>query len=218
MTLRLKPPQSAVFECDQRFRVLVAGRRFGKTYLALVELCKAASVRGHLAWYVGPTYKQAKRIAWKPLKEMTRPFWATKPNETDLRIDLVWGGTICVRGADNYDSLRGDGLDFLVLDEYASIAREAWDAVLRPALADRQGRALFIGTPRGFNHFHELFEGAEARPDWEAFQFTTAEGGNVPAEELVSAAHYLDERTYRQEFEASFVNLGIGRVYYSFER
>jgi hypothetical protein len=114
--------------------------------------------------------------------------------------------------------LRGDGLDFLVLDEYASIAREAWDAVLRPALADRQGRALFIGTPRGFNHFHELFEGAEARPDWEAFQFTTAEGGNVPAEELVSAAHYLDERTYRQEFEASFVNLGIGRVYYSFER
>jgi hypothetical protein len=218
MTLRLKPPQSAVFECDQRFRVLVAGRRFGKTYLALVELCKAASVRGHLAWYVGPTYEQAKRIAWKPLKEMTRPFWATKPNETDLRIDLVWGGTICVRGADNYDSLRGDGLDFLVLDEYASIAREAWDAVLRPALADRQGRALFIGTPRGFNHFHELFEGAEARPDWEAFQFTTAEGGNVPAEELVSAAHYLDERTYRQEFEASFVNLGIGRVYYSFER
>jgi Terminase large subunit, T4likevirus-type, N-terminal len=218
MKILLKDPQWTVFSCDQRFRVLVAGRRFGKTYLALVELCQAASVRGRLAWYVGPTYKQAKRIAWKPLKEMTRPYWAAKPNETDLRIELVWGGTICLRGADNYDSLRGDGLDFLVLDEYASIAREAWDAVLRPALADKLGRALFIGTPRGFNHFHELFESAEARPDWKAFQFTTAEGGNVPAQELESASHYLDERTYRQEFEASFENLGIGRAYYAFDR
>ena len=126
MKILLKEPQGAVFHCDQRFRVLVAGRRFGKTYLALVELCRAASVRGHLAWYVGPTNKQAKRIVWKALKEMTRSHWAVKPNETDLRIETVWGGTICVRGADNYDSLRGDGLDFLVLDEYASIAPEAW--------------------------------------------------------------------------------------------
>jgi hypothetical protein len=102
-------------------------------------------------WYVAPTYKQGKRIAWKPLKDLTRPYWAARPNETDLRIELISGGTICLRGADNYDSLRGDGLDFLVLDEYASIAREAWTEVLRPALADRQGRALFIGTPRGFS-------------------------------------------------------------------
>src|SRR5579862_7969475 len=172
MIVRLKPPQSAVFACDQRFRVLVAGRRFGKTYLALVELCKAASVRGCLAWYVGPSITQSKRIAWKSLKDMTRPFWATKPNETDLRIELIWGSTICVRGADNYDALRGDGLDFLVLDEFASMAPEAWTEVLRPALADRRGRALFIGTPQGFNHFHDLVDGAEALPDWEVFQFT----------------------------------------------
>jgi phage terminase large subunit len=95
-----------------------------------------------------PTYKQAKRIAWKPLKLMTRPYWASQPNETDLRIYLITGGTICLRGADSYDSLRGDGLDFLVLDEFASIAREAWPEVLRPALADRRGKALFIGTPQ----------------------------------------------------------------------
>jgi hypothetical protein len=119
--IRLKPPQWTVFNNPARFRILVAGRRFGKTYLALVELCRAAWKSGRLAWYVGPTYKQGKRIAWKPLKEMTRPYWASKPNETDLRIELVTGGTICVRGADNYDSLRGDGLDFLILDEYASI-------------------------------------------------------------------------------------------------
>jgi terminase large subunit-like protein len=218
MKILLKEPQWTVFGCDQRFRVLVAGRRFGKTYLALVELCQAASVRGCLAWYVAPTYKQAKRIAWKTLKQMTKGYWASKPNETDLRIELVWGGTICLRGADNYDSLRGDGLDFLVLDEYASIAREAWTEVLRPALADKQGKALFIGTPHGRNHFFELYEAALDQPQWARFQFTTAQGGNVTVKELESATHELDERTYRQEFQASFESLGVGMVYYAFDR
>src|SRR5260370_20490121 len=156
--IHLKGPQWTVFCCDQRFRVLVAGRRFGKTFLALVELCQAAWGVGKLVWYVAPTYKQAKRVAWKALKQMTRPYWASRPNETDLRIELVSGGTICLRGADNYDSLRGDGLDFLILDEDASIAREAWTQGLRPAFAHRQGRALFIRTPRRLNHFHELVE------------------------------------------------------------
>jgi len=216
--IRLKPPQWAVFGCDARFRILVAGRRFGKTYLAMVELCRAAWGPGRLAWYVAPTYKQAKRIVWKPLKQMTRPYWASKPNETDLRIELVSGGTICLRGADNYDSLRGDGLDFLILDEYASIAQEAWTEVLRPALADRQGRALFIGTPRGYNHFYDLYQGVQGQPQWTTFQFTTEQGGNVPKQELESATHELDERTYRQEFQASFENLTSGTVYYAFER
>jgi hypothetical protein len=206
--IQLKPPQWTVFNSDARFRALVAGRRFGKTYLSQVELCRAAWGKGRLAWYVGPTYKQAKRIVWKPLKEMTWPYWASQPNETDLRIELITGGTISVRGADNYDSLRGDGLDFLVLDEYASIAREAWLEVLRPALADRQGKALFIGTPRGYNHFYELYQAAQNQPNWATFQFTTEEGGNVPKEEIQSATHELDERTFRQEFQASFENLG----------
>jgi hypothetical protein len=109
--------------------------------------------------------------------------------------------------ADNYGSLRGDGLDFLVLDEYASIAKEAWTEVLRPALADRQGEALFIGTPQGFNHFHELYEGAEGRPDSKAFQFTTAEGGNVSPEEIESATmistNGLFTRSSSQPFKTS---------------
>jgi hypothetical protein len=218
MKVLLKPPQWTVFSCDQRFRVLVAGRRFGKTYLAMVELCQAAWKRGHMVWYVCPSYRQAKSILWKSLKEMTREYWAKKPSETELRIELVSGGIICLKGADNYDSLRGDGLDFLVLDEYASIAPEAFTEVLRPALADRQGKALFIGTPQGFNHFHELVENAEGRSDWKTFQFTTAEGGNVSPEELESATHDLDERTYRQEFLASFENLGVGRAYFAFDR
>ena len=218
MNVDLRWAQGQVFCSDKRFRVLVAGRRFGKTYLALVELCQGAWGPGRLAWYVAPTYKQAKRIAWKPLKELTRSYWAGRPNETDLSIQLINGGTIALRGADNYDSLRGDGLDFLVLDEYATMAREAWSEVLRPALSDKQGRALFIGTPQGFNHLYDLFEQAQTNISWGAFQFTTEQGGNVPVEELESAARELDERTYRQEFQASFENVGSGMVYFGFDR
>ncbi len=216
--ITLKGPQWTVFNDDARFRVLVAGRRFGKTYLALVELCKAAWSPGRLAWYVAPTCKQAKRIAWRPLKEMTRPYWRSKPNETDLRIDLTTGGSICLRGADNYDSLRGEGLDFMILDEFASFARLVWPEVLRPMLADRQGRALFIGTPRGHDHLYDLHETARNRENWSVFQYTTEQGGNVAAGELESAAREMDERTFRQEFKASFENQTEGLVYYAFDR
>jgi hypothetical protein len=216
--VRLKPPQWTVFNDRSRFRILVAGRRFGKTYLALVELCRSAWSAGRLAWYVAPTYKQAKRIAWVPLKQMTRPYWVRQPNETDLRIDLITGGSICLRGADNYDSLRGEGLDFLILDEYAAMDPAAWKEVLRPALADRRGGALFIGTPRGHNHFFDLYQEMQSQPHWRTFQFTTEEGGIVTSEELRSATQELDERTFRQEFQACFENLTTGLVYYAFNR
>jgi len=213
----VRKAQRKVICCDQRFRVLVAGRRFGKTQVALIELFRAVCARHRTAWYVAPTYRQAKRIAWKRLKELVRPYRPAKVHESELRIELPWGATIALRGSDNYDSLRGEGLDFVVLDEYASMQREAWTEVLRPSLADRQGRALFIGTPKGHNHFYELFEEAQAQSDWATFQFTTEEGGNVSREELEAAARELDERTYRQEFQASFENLGTGRVYYAFD-
>src|SRR3954452_20062994 len=207
--IKLRRLQGRVFDNDRRFRILVAGRRFGKTYLAITELCRAAWGRGRVAWYVAPPYRQAKRIVWKPLKELTRPFWAGKPNESDLTIELATGGTISLRGADNYDSLRGEGLDFVVLDEYASMRPEAWTEVLRPALSDRLGRALFIGTPKGRNHFYDLFEASREQEDWKAFQYTTEKGGIVAFEELETARRELDERTYRQEYQASFESLGV---------
>jgi hypothetical protein len=216
--IKLKPPQLEVFLSPHRFRLLVAGRRFGKTYLAQTELLRAASGPGRIAWYVAPTYKQAKRIAWNSLKEMSRPFWAGRPSETDLRIELASGGTVALRGADAYDSLRGEGLDFVVLDEFASMAPEAWSSVLRPMLADRMGEALFIGTPQGFNHFYDLYTEAAARPDWAVFRFTTEEGGNVQRAELESAAREMDARLYQQEFRASFEELRSGRVYWGFDR
>src|SRR3954453_5088347 len=153
LEIGLKAAQMRVFRCEKRFRVLVAGRRFGKTYLASVELLRAAAgSSGRMVWYIGPTYKQAKRIAWNRLKELTRPYWASAPSETDLAITLSWGGVIALRGADRYDALRGDGLDFVVLDEYASMRPACWTEVIRPALSDRRGGALFIGPPQGFNH------------------------------------------------------------------
>ena len=218
MSVSLRPRQSSVFINDSRFRVLAAGRRFGKTYLACTELIRAACGPGRMAWYVAPTYRQAKRIAWKPLKQLTRRFWAAQPNETDLRIDLMGGGTIALRGADNYDNLRGEGLDFVVLDEFASMALEAWTEVLRPALSDRLGGALFVGTPQGRNHFYELFQASQQQEGWAAFQFTTEQGGLVTPAELEAARRDLDERTYRQEYQASFENLVTGLAYYAFDR
>ena len=218
MKIRLKPAQATVFLSEARFRILVAGRRFGKSYLSMVELCRGGWGKGRIAWYVAPNYRQAKRICWRALKEMTRPYWASTPSETDLRIDLASGGMICLRGADNYHALRGEGIDFLVLDEFADFDGRAWTEVLRPALADREGKALFIGTPRGFNHFYEMFKDADNKPDWESFQYTTEQGGNVTSQELSSAARDLDPRAYQQEFQARFENLASGRVYPMFDR
>ncbi len=216
IAIELRPAQMEVFECEKRFRVLVAGRRFGKTYLATIELLRAALGPDRMVWYVAPSYRQAKRIAWERLKRLTEPYWDGAPSETELAIRLSWGATIALRGADQYDSLRGEGLDFVVLDEYASMRPECWTEVLRPALSDRRGRALFIGTPQGRNHLFEQFEHAQADPEWSAFQYTTIEGGNVAEEELASAARELDERLYRQEFEASFESAGYGEAYHAF--
>jgi hypothetical protein len=216
----LKKAQWQVYSCPKRFRVLVAGRRFGKTELALCELMRTAfeNKRGALAWYVAPTYRQAKRIAWSRLKDIVQVYPAVTISESDLSIQVHGGGCIALRGADDVDSLRGNGLDFVVLDEFASMKPQIWSEVLRPALADRRGRALFIGTPQGHNHLFERFEFAQTNGDWAAFHFTTLDGENVTAAELASAATELDPRLYRQEFEASFESVKLGRAYYAFDR
>ncbi len=216
---RLKRAQWQVFTCPKRFRVLVAGRRFGKTQLALYELLRAASKKPDgIAWYVAPTYRQAKRIAWSRLKELLRQDPAHAISETDLTIHFHGAGAIALRGADHVDALRGNGLDFVVLDEFATMKPQVWSQILRPALADRRGRALFIGTPQGHNHLYDRFEAAQSHREWAAFHFTTLDGGNVTPEELAGAASELDPRLYRQEFEASFESAALGRAYHSFTR
>lgn len=215
--ISLSSPQKQVYDAQERFRVLVAGRRFGKTYLCVPELLRMAWGPEREAWYVAPTYKQAKRIAWKQLKRQAKPYILSK-NESELSVELKCGGRIALHGAENYDALRGPGLDGLVLDEYADIPVEAWQEVLRPMLADRLGRALFIGTPEGFNHFYDLWSEAKSgKQNWAAWQFTTLQGGNVPPAEVEAARDDLDEKVFRQEFEASFENYA-GRAYYAFSR
>jgi hypothetical protein len=216
--ISLSRPQSRVFLSPARFKVVVAGRRFGKTYLSLPELLAMVWKKPKaLAWYIAPTYRQAKQICWEELKWVLRPYLASKPDETDLTVDIRWGGRISLRGATNYDALRGPGLDGAVFDEYADMDPAVWTAIVRPMLADRHGRALFIGTPKGKNHFYELVEDAKVKPGWASFEYTTLDGGRVPAEEIEDAKRDMDERTFRQEFEASFENFA-GRMYYAFNR
>ncbi len=218
--IQLTEAQSSIFSSRARYRCVCAGRRFGKSHVAITYLLRKAcdpEVQDLMLFYVAPTYRQAKAIAWRLLKALIPPGWEKKTDETDLSITLHNGCTIALRGADNPDSLRGIGLDAVVMDEFQDIELEAWTEVISPALADRQGSALFLFTPKGFNHAYDLWNAAHALPDWEAFTFTTEQGGRVPPEELEAQRRNLDERTYRQEFMASFECMG-GLVYQNWER
>ena len=218
--MALSSPQKQIANDQRRFRVAICGRRFGKTHLAIRELAYYAKEPDREVWYVAPSYKMAKQIVWKKLKKkLSQLNWITKANETELSINLKNGSTISLKGADNYDSLRGVGLDFIVLDEFADIDPEAWFETLRPTLSDKQGRALFIGTPKGIGNWsYELYQNTLSDPDnWASYQFTTIDGGNVPLEEIEQAKRDLDMATFRQEYLATFETFA-GRIYYSFER
>jgi phage terminase large subunit len=216
----LSKAQDAVANSKTRFRVVVAGRRFGKTHLSIRELCYHAKEPDKDVWYVAPTYKMARQIVWKKLKnKLTDLHWIAKTNETELTITLINGSSISLKGADNYDSLRGVGLDFIVLDEFADISPDAWYETLRPTLSDKAGKALFIGTPKGIGNWaYEIYQNTQDdAANWQSFSYTTLDGGNVPEEEILQARKDLDERTFRQEYMATFETFS-GRIYYSFDR
>ena len=217
--ISLRYAQGEVFNCDKRFRVLVAGRRFGKSYLSCIELLRGAINRpGEAYFYCAPTYRMAKDIAWKELKRLVPKVWVQSKNETDLRLELINGSTIELKGTENAMALRGRSLAGVVLDEAAFMDRDVWAEVIRPALADKQGWALFISTPDGTaSWFYDMwcFCGEREWEDWKRWSFTTIEGGNVAPEEVEAARAQLDARTFRQEFEASFENL-TGLVAVSF--
>ena len=215
----LTQPQTTVINSGARFRVLVTGRRFGKTYLAINEIAKFASQPNKKVWYVAPTYRQAKTICWSELKDkLIRHKWVKGINHSDLTITLRNKSTITLRGSENFDALRGVGLDMVIFDEFSDINKEAWYEVLRPTLSDTNGHALFCGSPRGFGNWsYELFKMGETNKEWESFKYTTLEGGQVPDEEIEQAKQDLDIRTFQQEYEATFVNYS-GMIYYNFSR
>jgi len=239
--IKLTPKQANIYawgwQPDARFRDAVCGRRFGKTFLGAAEIRRAAELAKRWGvsgddeiWYAAPTFKQAKRVFWRRLKRAIPREWIDgRPNESECYITLRSGHLIRIVGLDSYDNLRGSGLFFALVDEWADCPFEAWQEVLRPMLSTcrylvdgqerRGGHALRIGTPKGFNHCYDTYTQGQAGgdPDHRSWLYTSLSGGNVPAEEIESARRQLDPRTFRQEYEASFENYS-GRVYYSFDR
>ncbi len=173
---------------------------------------------GALAYYVLPYRHQAKAVAWDELKRATQGLRVGKPNETELHVTLVGGRRICLKGADDPESLEGIGLHAVVLDEFARMKLTAWERSLRPALSDHHGRVLFIGKPRGFNHLKKFYErgtGPTKVAGWRAWQYRTIDGGFVSPEDIDEARRDLPPKIFRQEYEASFETLA-GRVYEEF--
>jgi hypothetical protein len=218
MKINLTKPQYQVSTSDKRFRVLVSGRRFGKTYLCITEMMKYATQVKKNIWYVAPTFKMAREIVWSKLKNMLADFnWIESINETNLSIRIKrTGSIISLKGCENYDALRGVGIDFLILDEFADIDEKAWTEVLRASIADTMGDVLMCGSPKGFGNWsYRMYEKGKRDREWDSFQFTTLQGGMVPQEEIDQAKQDIDIRTFRQEFEGSFENYA-GAVYYNF--
>lgn len=218
----LHPGQSEVFRADSRFKVIVAGRRWGKTKLVLAELLRASRKARQLIWYVAPTYRMAKQIMWIELMDAIPKEWIVKSNETALEIRLKNKSRICLKGADKPDTLRGVGINFLAMDEVQDMRPEVWEVVLRPTLASTRGKAVFAGTPKAFNYFHELFQKGQVkknreRGSWMSWQFPTIASPFIPLSEIEAARADMDERSFRQEFEATFESMS-GRVYYQFSR
>jgi len=191
----------------ERFACIVAHRRFGKTVGVLNELIRDALTIGlpnvRVA-YIAPFYSQAKSIAWDYVKEFTAPIPGIRVNESELRVDFPNGARLRLHGADNYDSLRGQYFDHAVLDEPADFPINAWPMVIRPALADRKGKATFIGTPKGKNTFWEIYEAARRSAEWFTAFHKASDTGLIDQGELDEAREVMGEDRYAQEFECSF--------------
>ena len=181
---------------SERFAVIIAHRRFGKTVAAINDLIKDALTiplpKVRVA-YIAPYYSQAKAIAWDYLREYTQDVEGVEYNTSELRVDFPNGARIRLFGADNADTLRGLYFDHVVLDEPADFPARAWPTVIRPALADRKGKATFIGTPKGKNQFYETYVNAKQNKNWYTAMFKSSETGLLDPEELEEAKKAMGE-------------------------
>ena len=219
MQLKLTKERKEILSHPARFKVITAGRRFGKSVLGLMFLLKGEMLPGENRWYISPTYRQGKLTVWPILKSIIRnqPDW--KINETELSCTRL-GATIAIKGSDASDSLRGAELSRVVLDEYAYQKAGVFEEVIYPMLTTTQGNALMIGTPDGFsnNNFYDYFLKGQGKDDqWKSWQYRTIDGGFVDDKELELAKSNLDERAYRQEFMASF-ETAANRAAWAFSR
>ena len=212
LNIDLHPAQLQIFHSDKRFKIVAAGRRFGKSYLsAWLLLIQAIQSESKDVFYIAPTFQQAKDIMWAMLKDLGRDLIA-QAHENTAVLTLINGRKIYLKGSDRPETLRGVGLSYVVLDEYASMKPQVWEQIIRPTLADVKGEALFIGTPAGKNHFYDLYKDAFEDEDWDAFQFTSKDNPFLPPEEIVAASKSMSSMSFRQEFEASF-ETGSGGIF-----
>ena len=206
LNIELLPWQQEVWADATRFKIVAAGRRTGKSRLAawLLIVNALQADRGHV-FYVAPTQGQARDIMWQTLLELGHPVIAGS-HINNLQIKLVNGATISLKGADRPETMRGVSLKFLVMDEYADMKPEVFEQILRPALADQKGGAMFIGTPMGRNHFYELYKYAELDddPTYKAWHFTSYDNPLLDPDEIDIAKRSMSSYSFRQEFMASF--------------
>jgi predicted phage terminase large subunit-like protein len=206
LNISLLPWQQKVWEDKSRFKVVAAGRRTGKSrlaaYLLIVNALQAN--KGHV-FYVAPTQGQARDIMWQTLLEVGHPV-ITGSHINNLQIKLVNGATISLKGADRPETMRGVSLKYLVMDEYADMKPSVWEQILRPALADQKGGALFIGTPMGRNHFYELYQYGLSEQDdtFKSWHFTSYDNPLIDPNEIETAKKSMSSFAFRQEFMASF--------------
>jgi phage terminase large subunit-like protein len=210
--VQLHPAQMEIFTSDARFKVVAAGRRFGKSRLAAwVLLIKALQSESKDVFYIGPTFQQAKDIMWGMLKELGADVIKAAHENTAV-LTLINDRKIYLKGSDRPDTLRGVGLAYVVLDEYASMKPEVWEMIIRPTLADVKGGALFIGTPAGKNHFYKLYVDAveDKEEEWESFQFNSIDNPLLDPKEIEAAKKSMSTQAFRQEFEATFESFSGG--------
>lgn len=199
--------QRKVHTDPARFKVLAAGRRWGKTRLGVNE-CFDCATKGGRAWWVAPSYKMSE-VGWRPIRRMAAQVGA-EINLSDRRVTLPAGGEISVRSADNPDSLRGESLNLVIMDEAAFVKEEAWAEALRPALSDRRGRAIFISTPKGRNWFWRIWQNGQEGGEWQSWQLPTATNPYIDPAEIEAARKSLPERIFQQEYLAQFIEDGAG--------
>ena len=202
---------------DYRWSVLVCHRRFGKTVCMINHLLMAAltsKVSNPRYAYIAPTFKQAKSIAWDYIKQFTHKIPGVRFNETELRVDLPNKARITLLGSENCDGLRGIYLDGCVIDEYANVNDRLFPEIIRPALSDRKGFCIFIGTPQGMNNnFYELFQHAKGADDWFYFKAKASETKVVDQDELTKAKEVMGENKFKQEFECDWIANIEGSIY-----
>lgn len=222
LPLDLTPKQTIIDKTQARFKIIRAGRKFGKSTYGEYACIKAAGKPGSVVWFTGPTFHQAKLIAWKEFKNyIPREALAKKPNETDLYFTLKNGSEIYVMGSDNPDSLRGPAPDHVVIEEAAMHKPEVWFEVIRPNLTAKKGSADFITTPKGFNWFKDLEDSAKKQivdgsKDWAVFHYTIYDNPHISRDEIESARKDCDsDAVWRQEYMAEYES-SVGRVFSQF--